>query len=302
MADRSDLLFNLDLILGFASKLQKEALSGQTDLFASLGDSVVDILPSLDLKPSPTKHTEKERLTWERELLGLYLSSHPLDPYAVYLNEQTVPLDQVTIDADGKGLTVGGIISTVRAITTKNGSKMAFLKLEDKFGETEIVIFPKLYQEIGEQLLQDTVIKVNGRVNARNQAGNLQDEAKVIVEKIIIVSQEELDNYQSTGQRQKAPATKKGNKKIKSEAQKAEAIPEVNTIPTMYIHVKDTNDHDSLREMKRELSNVPGENQVILVLGEDKASAIRLPFTTNLSEGLITNIKSLYGSDQVVVK
>ncbi len=302
MADRSDLLFNLDVILGFASKLQKEALSGQTDLFASLGETVSDVIPSLDLKPSPTKHSEKERLTWERELLGLYLSSHPLDPYSVYLNEQTVPLDQVTLDADGKGLTVGGIISTVRAITTKNGSKMAFLKLEDKFGETEIIIFPKLYQEIGERLLQDTVIKVNGRVNARNQAGNLQDETKVIVEKITIVSQEELDNYQPTGQQQKAPAAKKGSKKATNEKKKTETVEPVSTIPTMYIHIKDTNDHDRLREMKRELSSVPGENQVILVLGEDKASAIRLPFTTNLSESLVANIKSLYGSDQVVVK
>ncbi|MDO8336042.1 MAG: DNA polymerase III subunit alpha [Candidatus Saccharibacteria bacterium] len=301
MGDRSDLLFNMDLILAFASKLQKDALSGQTDLFAGLGEAAADIAPSLDLKPAPTKHTEKERLTWERELLGLYLSSHPLDPYSVYLNEQTVPLDQVTIEADGKSLTVGGIISTVRAITTKNGSKMAFLKLEDKFGETEIIIFPKLYQEIGEQLLQDTVIRVNGRVNARNQAGNIQDEAKVVVDKIIIVSQQELDNYKPTGEQQKVPEGKKSPKGVKKSAAVAE-IPEESKVKTIYIHVKDTNDHESLREMKKELSSTPGENHVILVLGEDKSNAIRLPFTTQISDRLIASIQSLYGPDQVVVK
>lgn len=302
MADRSDLLFNLDVVLAFASKLQKEALSGQTDLFASLGETAVDVAPSLELKPSPTKHSEKERLTWERELLGLYLSSHPLDPYSVYLAEQTIPLAKVMPDVDGKTLTVGGIVSTIRAITTKNGSKMAFLKLEDKTGETEVVIFPKLYQEIGEQLIQDVVIKVHGRVNARNQAGNLQDEAKVVVEKITIVSQQELDNYRPTGEKLKAPEAKKDVAKD-SKPDKISKNKDLSSLaPTMYIHVKDTNDHDSLREMKKTLSGSPGDNQVILVLGEDKASAIRLPFTTKLSDGLIDSIKSLYGADQVVVK
>lgn len=301
MADRSDLLFNMDLILGFASKLQKEALSGQTDLFSALGDAVVDVAPSLDLKPAPTKHSEKERLTWERELLGLYLSSHPLDPYALYLQEQTIPLSKVLPEVDGKNLTVGGIVSTVRAITTKNGSKMAFLKLEDKTGETEIVIFPKLYQEIGEQLLQDTVIRVNGRVNAKNQAGNMQDEAKVVVDKIIIVSQQELDNYKPTGESQKLPEAKKASAKASNKTIPRD-IAEKDLNQTIYIHVKDTNDHESLRVMKKELSNTPGDNQVILVLGEDKSSAIRLPFTTELSDNLIANIKSLYGPDQVVVK
>ncbi len=302
MADRSDLLFNLDLILAFASKLQKDTLSGQTDLFASLGDSAVDITPSLELKKSPTKHSEKERLTWERELLGLYLSSHPLDPYALYLEEQTIPLSEVLPGADGKTLTVGGIVSSVRAITTKNGSKMAFLKLEDKTGETEIVIFPKLYQEIGEQLVQDVVIRVNGRVNARNQAGNVQDEAKVVVDKIIIVSQQELDNYKPTGEKLKAPVDKKATAAKATNKSTPKDIVEKDVAQTMYIHVKDTNDHDSLREMKKELSNTPGDNQVILVLGEDKSSAIRLPFTTQLSDKLVSNIQSLYGADQVVVK
>lgn len=303
MADRSDLLFNLDLILGFASKLQKEALSGQTDLFANLGvEAAVDIVPSLDLKPAPTKHIERERLAWERELLGLYLSSHPLDPYSLYLAEQTVPLEKVTLDMDGKSLTVGGIISTIRAITTKNGSKMAFLKLEDKTNETEVIIFPKLYQDIGEKLIQDTVIKVDGRVNARNQAGNLQDEPKIIVEKITIVSQDELDNYRSTGKKPKEPvASKKQSSKSSPISKKTDAVENSQT-QTIYIHVRDTNDHDSLREMKRALSSQPGESHVILVLGENKESALRLPFTTELSEGLIANIKSLYGSDQVVVK
>ena len=300
MGDRSDLLFNLDVILSFASKLQKEALSGQTDLFSGLSEDVVSVVASsLELKSAPTKHTEKERLTWERELLGLYLSAHPLDPYSAYLEEQTIPLTNIKPDADGKTITVGGIISSIRSITTKSGSKMAFVRIEDKTDEIEIVIFPNMYKEIGNQLIQDVVVRVRGKVNARSQAGALQDEAKVVVNDMVIVSQEELDSYKSTGKKLKSPTL---NKKISGKKEAAEIIDEKSNLPqTMYIHVKNTNDHDSLREMKRQLSDFPGESQIILVLGEDKTSAIRLPFTASISDSLVGKLQSIYGEEQVVV-
>ncbi|QHU92286.1 hypothetical protein GWK76_03115 [Candidatus Saccharibacteria bacterium oral taxon 488] len=68
--DRSDLLFNLDTIVAFAQKTQKEAASGQTDLFGMLGDESADVQPTMQLQPAPAKHTNKERLMWERELMG----------------------------------------------------------------------------------------------------------------------------------------------------------------------------------------------------------------------------------------
>ena len=301
MADRSDLLFNLDAILGFASKLQKEALSGQTDLFSGLSDEIASVIASsLELKPAPSRHSEKERLTWERELLGLYLSAHPLDPYSVYLEEKTIPLTNISPETDGKTITIGGIVSSIRAITTKSGSKMAFVRIEDKTDEIEVVIFPKMYQEIGDKLLQDIVVRVSGKVNARSQTGTLQDEAKVIVNDIVIVSQEELDNYKSTGKKQKGPT---GGKKQPAKKTVVESNEEQTPqTQTMYIHVKNTNDHDSLREMKRQLSSFPGESQIILVLGEDKASAIRLPFTAEISDPLVGKLQSIYGTEQVVVK
>ena len=89
MGDRSDLLFNLDSITSFASKLQKEAASGQTNLFGMLGgDDAASVQSTLHLQKAPVKHDDKERLMWERELLGLYISAHPLDRYETYLSEQ----------------------------------------------------------------------------------------------------------------------------------------------------------------------------------------------------------------------
>ena len=164
MGDRSDLLFNLDSITSFASKLQKEAASGQTNLFGMLGgDDAASVQSTLHLQKAPVKHDDKERLMWERELLGLYISAHPLDRYETYLSEQTQPLTQLVPEYDSRMMTVGGIISTVRTIVTKSGSKMAFVGIEDKFGEGEIIVFPNLYEKVGAKLVQDAVIRVSGK-------------------------------------------------------------------------------------------------------------------------------------------
>ncbi len=308
MADRSDLLFNLDNLLALASKLQKEALSGQADLFGGLADAQ-EVTPSLKLTPAPTKHTDKERLTWERELLGLYLSSHPLDQYDEYLSEHAIPLAEITPQLDGQTLTIGGIISNVRAITTKSGSKMAFVRIEDKTSEIEAVVFPNQFSDVSEKLVQDAIVKITGRIQARDRAGNLQDEVKVIVENIAIVTQDELDNFRPTGNKMAPPAKKelKGKKSVPVQAKPVDTIEAPKSygplLPsTLYIHIKNTNDHDSLLNMKRELNKYPGESEVILVLGEDKASAIRLPFKVEPSEELKQKVISIYGEECIVVK
>ena len=139
---RSDLLFNLEKIQAYGSKSQKEALSGQTDLFGFAGEESMRIEPEIDLSPAPKQHTEKEQLTWERELLGLYVSAHPLDKYAAYFQEQTNPLAEIKPEKHNGKAIVGGIVIDVRTIITKSGTKMAFVKLEDRATEGEIIIFP----------------------------------------------------------------------------------------------------------------------------------------------------------------
>ena len=113
--------------------MQKEALSGQTDLFGGMSD-IASIQPTVSLQTAPTKYTDKEMLTWERELLGLYISAHPLDNYDAYFEEQTIALSRMTPEVDGKRVTIGGLVSTVRTIVTKSGTKMAFMGIEDKTG------------------------------------------------------------------------------------------------------------------------------------------------------------------------
>ncbi len=309
LGNRSDLLFNLDNILAFASKLQKDAASGQADLF---GDMMESITPAMKLEPAPTKHPEHETLQWERELLGLYLSAHPLDAYDSYFEEQTVPIAQLTKDMEGRPVVVGGVVTTSRMINTKNGSKMAFVTIEDKSGELEIIVFPNLYEEVGEQISQDAVVKVKGKINAKDRAGNITDEMKLIADEVTLVTQEELDGYQSTGKKAKAP-------RVQAKSAATDAAAEEKIIykpveeerststtalmpPKLYVHVKNPTDHTSLLQLKQAFNEFPGENEVILVLGEQKKSALRMPFTVSPSIDLQQHIASLFGSDCVALK
>ena len=330
---RSDLLFNLERIQEYGSKSQKEALSGQTDLFGFAGAEDMRVESSIELINAPKQHTDKERLTWERELLGLYVSAHPLDRYVKYFEEQTQPLSQVQPNTDGQKATIGGIVIDVRTIITKSGTKMAFVKMEDKTSEGEVIIFPNLYSEISEKIKIDTVLKIEGKISARDREGNLKSDAQIIAETVSIITDEELENYESTGRRadglkaRKVPQTKTISQNV-SNMQKKAFTPKNNSsavlnkpsekstpnpsrsaenyqaekIQRVFVHIKNPSDHESLLSVKKICGKFPGMSEIILVLGEVEKSAIRMPFKVDSNSDLPKELVRLLGEDCVVLK
>ena len=311
LGERSDLLFNLETILAFGSKQQKEALSGQIDLFGALGGSSAQA--TMELKSAPAKFTDKEKLMWERELLGLYISAHPLDNYDSFFEEQTIPLRMVSPSIDGQQITIGGLVTTLRTIVTKSGSKMAFVGLEDKTGEAEVIVFPKLYEQISTQLAQDLVLKITGKISARDRDGNVTSEAKMIADEINIVSDKELNEYESHGTKMRAPSGRATVKTWrKKSAQPAETITakmpaeqapvQSIALKTLYIHIDNPEDHEALLALKQACSKHPGQSEVVMVLGKDKNSAIRLPFKVDIDNNLTAELTTLLGENRVVLK
>jgi len=302
--ERSDLLFNLESIQAFASKLQKDALSGQTDLFGGLSDDA-SLQRSITLQKAPAQHTMRERLTWERELLGLYISAHPLDSYDAYFQEQTIPLSNLSPSIDNKKVTIGGIVTTVRTIITKSGSKMAFVGIEDKSGESEIIVFPDLYSQVGAKLTQDAVIRASGKVNARDRDGNLSSEVKIIADEINLVTDRELAEYESTGRVMKAPKPRpEGPVTVTKKKSAAQVVyqPAAVSLRKLFVHIKDPDDAERLMQLKEICAKFPGTSDIVLVLGTEKKSAIRLPFKVEDSEGLIDQLVKKLGEDAVVIK
>lgn len=318
LGDRSDLLYNLDNILAFASKLQKEALSGQTDLFGALGGD--QLMPSIEIKPAPVKYTDKEQLMWERELLGLYISAHPLDNYTAYFEEQTAPLRKLKPNIDGQKITIGGLITTIRTIVTKSGTKMAFIGIEDKTGEGEVIVFPRLYERLSSELKQDLIVKITGAVSARDRDGNMTDEAKMIADECSIVTDKELHEYESHGQAMKVPTTQATVTRKRYPAKAAVPAPATTSAPapspepmpvmdaeaeilkTIYVKVANPNDHELLLSLKKVCSVHPGQNNIIMMLGDNKASAIKLPFKVDARDDLIASLSSILGDECVAVK
>ncbi len=301
--DRSDLLFNLDQILSFASKTQKDILSGQTNLF---GDQSATLTTSLlKIIPAPQKYHEREKLVWERELLGLYLSAHPLDKYHDYLYENTTPSSDISVDDDGKTVTLGGLISSVRTVTTKNGGKMAFIQLEDIHGELEAIVFPRQYDSCIDQTVQDSVVKIKGTIQARDRQGGVHDVPKIIVESVEVINPSIVESYTPSGKKYVTKNTPSSNATSHKNSGAPEKIPDSPVAPaptTLYIHVLDPNEHQKLHDAKQVMSQYAGADDVILVIGASKTSAVRMPFRVTISPELTTQLQTIFGKEFVVAK
>lgn len=300
--DRSQLLHNLDIILAYATRLQKEASSGQVDLFGNLEDSAV-AKPRLSLEKAATIFNQREQLLWERELLGLYLSQHPLAMYEKYLAEQTMPISALKPDHDGRAVIIGGAIIDMREITTKNGQKMAFIKLEDQGGGLELILFPNAYQQTTGLWERDRVVLVRGKVSAKDREGNLGEELKIMVDDAREITAEQAQAYQPTGRTMKLPGAKRsaaasvGRSSIAAKAVKTASS---NGAPRVYIRLADAGDQVMLVALKKVIDEHSGESEVVLVLGgNDNKQIIKLPARITADAAVLEKLRNLAGEANI---
>lgn len=293
-ADRSTLLHNLDMLLAYAARLQKQAESGQVDLFGG-GESSVERV-SLNLEKPLTVFDTHEQLAWERELLGLYLSRHPLELYEAFLNEQCVPLASLRPEHDGKTVAVGGAISDIREITTKNGQKMAFVKLEDLSGESEVILFPNAYQQTLGIWLRDKVVLVRGKLSAKDRDGNIGSEVKVLADDAREVTAAQAQAYQPTGRKPRTLKAKPAKVALPGPGAKSAAA--VN--PRLYIRLHNGEDAGVLLTLKQTLDAFQGNTEVVLVLGQaEKRQAIKLPAGVDHESEAVSKLQALVGADNI---
>lgn len=298
--DRSTLLHNMDVIVAYGQRLQKERASGQTDLFGGVLDDVITAKPVLKLDAPTVKHTRHELLTWERELLGLYLSEQPLQAFSSLLAEQTLALDTIKPEHEGKQVVIGGIIVEMREITTKNGQKMAFVKLEDEHGETEVILFPSTYQQTIGLWERDHIVIVRGKVSTKGRDGAVSDEVKILADDAREVTHEQATAYQATGRKQRAlKNTKKQPLAARVATAKAERAAPAK-LTRLYIRITESNDNQLLHSLKSIIDSCPGDQDVILVLGADTAKqAVKLPTQINPTAETLEQLVALVGDNNV---
>lgn len=109
------------------------------------------------------------KLRWEKELLGMYVSGHPLDKYRDILRKRAVPTSELDRFRQGASITVGGRVSSLKKVTTRSNEEMAFLTLEDEFGEIEVIAFPKTWQRVRKFLKIDGVVLAQGSLEEQEE-------------------------------------------------------------------------------------------------------------------------------------
>lgn len=166
-ADRGVLLANLEGMLEYNKEGSKQNVN-QTSLFGGLLDIQ---MPEFKLRDA-TEATKNEKLLWEKELLGLYISGHPLDRIREKLQKREINIKVIKESPELKNntpVTIAGIIESIREVITKKNDKMAFLKVTDLGGTIEVVAFPTIYKTAESFLKPEKCIAFTGKISVRNE-------------------------------------------------------------------------------------------------------------------------------------
>lgn len=248
---RTALLAYLPQARDAAVKLAKEKLSGQVSLFGSTDKSIKDLK---DKVPEVEEAPLSEILKNEKELLGVYLTGHPIKNLSDRIsNRLTHKLNQLDKNMKGQSVSVAGIVTSLRLVNTrKNNSRMAFAALEDELGRINIVIFPKLFRDTATIWKEDNPVLVSGRLD------NKEDELSLIIEEV-----EELNTDFLAEQ----PVT---------------------------LEIPRGTDKENMQQISHLLKENPGSMSVEIIIkngGVDKR--INLPYKVNLNDKLRKKIASL---------
>ena len=180
---RSALLMIMENLISLSTSYFKAAESGQMSFFGEVVGVQDEIrLPIVDIID------QREQLEWEKELLGLYVSDHPLSPYMGLLKSKVTHfLGQLGEVGNKKPVTVAGMVVRMRRHQTKKGDPMAFATIEDIQGTLDLVIFPRTWAQFNGLIQVDNLILVRGKVDADGS------DPKVLADHIELISLDEVD-------------------------------------------------------------------------------------------------------------
>ncbi|HUV04786.1 MAG TPA: DNA polymerase III subunit alpha [Armatimonadota bacterium] len=179
--NRAQLLHVLEDAMGQAARSQRDKRNGQGSLFGDVAAEEEASYLEPKALPQVQEFSRDELLAMEKQLLGLYISDHPLLQYTERLEKLTNTLsDQLKDKAERAKVVVGGVITRVRKLTTKKNEPMAFVKIEDLSGSIDVTVFPAVYKECVELLVTDGVVIVKGRANRRERAGTESGDASEV--------------------------------------------------------------------------------------------------------------------------
>jgi DNA polymerase-3 subunit alpha len=184
---RAHLLATLDQAMEAGQRHQRDRQEGQASFFDVLSSSLTSQEP-LTEQMILEEWDEDQRLAYEKEVLGFYLSGHPLARLAPLAREVgATPISELSGKSDGSRVTLFGLVTALKEITTKNGDRMGFLTLEDMGGSVEVTVFPEPFKAASAAIRSGLPLRVRGRVDGTEEG------KKVLAEEIRAVSESDQE-------------------------------------------------------------------------------------------------------------
>ncbi len=274
LASRGALLQGLDRIISLSQREQKLKESGQASMFDLWGETVPIPLPDLNLDKSDV--SLKETLDWEKELLGIYFSEHPLASIAPKLANATTTLcGAVGSEMVGETVVVAGMVSTVRQLYTRDRRLFVIATIEDLDGSIEVTAWPEVYNQTKDIWQDGEILLIEGTVKIR------RDEQVSINCYRVRQYQPDLDQTQNT------------NPPIKP-APLRKLIININQTD------KTEDDISQLCNIKEVLSRYPGKDKVqITIITPEETFKLKMPLTTNYCTELAQEITRILGNNNL---
>lgn len=191
--NRARLMAVYEDLIDTAHDLSKNNVAGQLSLFSDFEElGGIDMGSSMTFKmPEVKNFSKKTMLEMEKEMLGVYVSGHPLDDYRDRLSEiSSIDTEKMLHPEehginDGDRVVLGAMIRSLRTVITKKNTIMAFVQVEDLYGETEVIVFPRTYERVRSMLADDRIVVINGRIQLRDD-----DDARIIADELV-----DIDDY-----------------------------------------------------------------------------------------------------------
>ena len=286
LGSRGTLLHNTNRILSLAQREQRLRETGQSTMFDLWGEATPAPLPSLDLEAADIPI--RERLAWERELLGVYLSEHPFSSFASNMtSENTTLCGQIDAELAGQTVIVAGMVTSVRHLFTRDRNLFASAILEDLDGSIEVMVWPNIYASTKDLWQEGNMLLVEGKVRLRDDRVQLNCDY--------------VRHYQPPAQGEEAVTSQPGEAPVVAEATTAYTAPAKSR--RLVISISQTSDEASdiayLHKLIDTLKEFPGQDEVNLcVINEEKVINLKLSnIYTNYCPELHQRLVELVGEE-----
>ncbi len=285
LGDRGTLLHNINSILSLAQREQRLRETGQSTMFDLWGETMPVPMSRLNLEAAGI--SVKEKLTWERDMMGVYLSEHPFSSFAGKpAPENTILCGQIDAELAGQTVVVAGMVDSVNYLFTKDRRPFASAVLEDLDGRVEVMVWPKVYESTRELWQEGNILLVEGKVRLRDDKVQL--------------SCDSVRHYQPEATQSEEVATPEPDETMLV-AEETPADTALTKSHRLVISLTQTSDEDSdvasLRKLIDTLKDFPGEDEVSLRLENgEKIDKLKLANTSYCPE-LHQRLVELVGED-----